>query len=355
MIWHVIEVWALLAVMFSIGCVAGAYAYGLVGRSPLAGAQAAVADAVGDALDSVKARLGMAPAWRPGRLRNLERPVPSRRVAAAASDAVAPELGADERIPAPQGVLAEVPPMSLPPVEPGESVLEESAPREVPGDARVASAMRVGEDGIVPKRPPGIAGPRGGAPDNLQRIKGIGRRNEALLNELGVFHFSQIAAWTPAEIRWVGQYLSFPERVERDDWPGQATLLAMGNETGFEKSADRRRRRRREQRQFAERMTTATQVSAPDAQATDPASAWQDEIASDPYATEVAFDPPSPEEPAVAVHGADELVLSEEFVESEDAFYREGEFAAPPDDDFAAEEEPVDPREWDDEDDAPRR
>jgi hypothetical protein len=65
------------------------------------------------------------------------------------------------------------------------------------------------------------------------------------LNELGIFHFSQIAAWTPAEIRWIGQQLAFPERIELDDWVGQAIVLASGGETGFTKSAERRRARRR--------------------------------------------------------------------------------------------------------------
>jgi hypothetical protein len=100
----------------------------------------------------------------------------------------------------------------------------------------------------VPKRPAGLAAPRAGVPDNLTRIMGVGRRNEQLLNSLGIYHFGQIAAWTPAEVRWIGQYLAFPERIERDDWVGQAVVLASGGETGFEKSAERRRRRRQARR-----------------------------------------------------------------------------------------------------------
>jgi predicted flap endonuclease-1-like 5' DNA nuclease len=110
----------------------------------------------------------------------------------------------------------------------------------------------------APKRPAGLSVPRGGVPDNLQRIKGIGRRNEELLNRLGIFHFGQIAAWTPSEVMWVGQHLVFPERISRDDWLGQATVLAMGAETGFQKSAERRRERRRSERAFEARMATAS-------------------------------------------------------------------------------------------------
>src|SRR5690606_18717680 len=43
-----------------------------------------------------------------------------------------------------------------------------------------------------------LAAPRGGAPDKLTRIKGIGPVNERKLHEHGIFHFEQIAAWTEA-------------------------------------------------------------------------------------------------------------------------------------------------------------
>ena len=87
----------------------------------------------------------------------------------------------------------------------------------------------------------GLATPRNGVPDDLQRIRGIGKKNEELLNSLGIFHFGQIAAWTPAEIRWVGLQIKFPERIERDDWIGQATILASGGRTGYIKAEDRSR------------------------------------------------------------------------------------------------------------------
>ncbi|TIP84028.1 MAG: NADH-ubiquinone dehydrogenase, partial [Mesorhizobium sp.] len=35
-----------------------------------------------------------------------------------------------------------------------------------------------------------------------------------------------IAAWTPEEIAWVDDYLSFKGRVGRDNWLGQAAVLA---------------------------------------------------------------------------------------------------------------------------------
>lgn len=48
------------------------------------------------------------------------------------------------------------------------------------------------------RRPLGLAEPQiGKEPDNLQLVNGIGPHNEERLHELGIWHFHQIAAWTP--------------------------------------------------------------------------------------------------------------------------------------------------------------
>jgi NADH-quinone oxidoreductase subunit E len=80
----------------------------------------------------------------------------------------------------------------------------------------------------VGDRPLALEAPREGGPDDLQRIKGVGPVNEKHLHELGVFHFEQIAAWVRSEIRWVGTYLSFPGRIDREQWVVQAAKLAAG-------------------------------------------------------------------------------------------------------------------------------
>ena len=70
--------------------------------------------------------------------------------------------------------------------------------------------------------------------DDLKKIKGIGPKLEETLNEMGVFHFHQIAAWTPAEAAWVDEHLEgFKGRVSRDDWVAQARVLAEGGQTEF--------------------------------------------------------------------------------------------------------------------------
>ncbi|MFI5011842.1 MAG: NADH-quinone oxidoreductase subunit NuoE [Hyphomicrobiales bacterium] len=91
----------------------------------------------------------------------------------------------------------------------------------------------------VGEKPKGLAAARDGAPDDLQRIKGIGRVNEGRLHALGMFHFDQIAHWTRAEIRWVGTYLAFPGRIDREDWTGQAKILAAGGDLGKKASEPR--------------------------------------------------------------------------------------------------------------------
>jgi NADH-quinone oxidoreductase subunit E len=77
-----------------------------------------------------------------------------------------------------------------------------------------------------------------GEEDDLKRIKGIGPVNERALNGLGIYKFAQIAAWTPANVDWVEGSMSFPGRVEREDWIAQAKQLAEGAETEFSKRVD---------------------------------------------------------------------------------------------------------------------
>ncbi|CCD99665.1 cell envelope integrity/translocation protein TolA [Bradyrhizobium sp. STM 3809] len=91
------------------------------------------------------------------------------------------------------------------------------------------------EDAHGGARPLGLAEPRGGQADDLKLIKGIGKQNEARLHGLGIWHFAQIAAWTPEHAKWVGSYLAFAGRIEREQWISQAKELASGGTTEFAK------------------------------------------------------------------------------------------------------------------------
>ena len=101
-----------------------------------------------------------------------------------------------------------------------------------------ASSTPTSEEGFEGAKPAVLAAPRGGMADDLKRIRGIGKQNEGRLHGLGVWHFDQIAAWTADEVKWVGGYLAFPGRIEREDWQAQAKVLAAGAETEFSKRAD---------------------------------------------------------------------------------------------------------------------
>ena len=56
---------------------------------------------------------------------------------------------------------------------------------------------------------------------------------EKTLNELGFYHFDQVAAWTKSDIEWVDSNLRFKGRIERDGWTDQAKILAEGGTTEF--------------------------------------------------------------------------------------------------------------------------
>ena len=94
------------------------------------------------------------------------------------------------------------------------------------------------EDKYAGARPLGLAAPRGDKADDLKLIKGIGKQNEARLHGLGIWHFRQIAAWTPENAKWVGSYLAFAGRIEREQWITQAKDLASGGTTEFSRRAE---------------------------------------------------------------------------------------------------------------------
>ena len=74
--------------------------------------------------------------------------------------------------------------------------------------------------------------------ENLKLIKGIGPKSESQLNRLGVNRFQHVAEWSAAEQAHYGKALAFPGRIEREDWVGQARILAKGGITEFAKRSD---------------------------------------------------------------------------------------------------------------------
>ncbi|MBU0583656.1 MAG: ATP-binding cassette domain-containing protein [Alphaproteobacteria bacterium] len=102
-----------------------------------------------------------------------------------------------------------------------------------PASAKAAAKPATAKAAAAPAKKPAAAkparklsGPRGGTADKLTLIKGIGPVNERKLNQHGIYHFDQIAAWTKADIAAVEAYLAFDGRIAREDWIGQAKKLA---------------------------------------------------------------------------------------------------------------------------------
>ena len=100
---------------------------------------------------------------------------------------------------------------------------------------RAASAPGA-KDGVKPDL---LSEARDGGPDDLKRIRGVGPKLEAMLHDMGVFHFDQVASWGPGEVAWVDENLEgFKGRVSRDEWVDQARHLASGGETDFSRRVD---------------------------------------------------------------------------------------------------------------------
>ena len=115
-----------------------------------------------------------------------------------------------------------------------EEAAAEARAAKKAADDKAASAESAGEG----TRPEGLDTPRDGGADDLKLIKGVGPKLEALLHELGYYHYDQIANWTKAEVAWVDKNLKgFKGRVSRDGWVDQAQALASGAGTEFSKRA----------------------------------------------------------------------------------------------------------------------
>ena len=120
-----------------------------------------------------------------------------------------------------------------------EKAAAEKAAAEKAAAEKAAAEADYDGDGVAEgtdegTRPEALTEARGGQPDDLKLIKGVGPKLEQLCNSLGFYHFDQIAAWTADEVAWVDANLEgFKGRVSRDDWVAQAKILAAGGETEF--------------------------------------------------------------------------------------------------------------------------
>jgi len=92
------------------------------------------------------------------------------------------------------------------------------------------------EEELESTEPVFFAEARDGKPDDLKEISGIGIKLEKVLNDLGIYHFDQIASWGEKELNWIDQHLvAFKGRARRENWVEQAKILAEGGATEFSK------------------------------------------------------------------------------------------------------------------------
>ncbi len=114
------------------------------------------------------------------------------------------------------------------PPEAATPLVAKSAARRLAGAVeREVSPPATSAGAAMPaqQRPPDLPAPRGGKADNLKQIKGIGAKTESALNDLGIYHLDQVAAWSSAHIDWLEGRIAVKGRIRREQWVEQAILL----------------------------------------------------------------------------------------------------------------------------------
>jgi predicted flap endonuclease-1-like 5' DNA nuclease len=83
-----------------------------------------------------------------------------------------------------------------------------------------------------------LKAPRKGGSDDLKEIEGIGPALEKLVNELGFYHFDQIASWSDADVALVdAEMKTFKGRITRDKWVAQARIIMTEGLAAFRERA----------------------------------------------------------------------------------------------------------------------
>ncbi len=69
--------------------------------------------------------------------------------------------------------------------------------------------------------------PRPSGKDDLKHIESITSELEEKLNNLGIYHFDQIAKWSTKNCRWVEEYLILEDNmINENDWIQKAKNLS---------------------------------------------------------------------------------------------------------------------------------
>lgn len=114
---------------------------------------------------------------------------------------------------------------------------QEAAEKKAKADAEAAKSPPPPAPASPPppaaSAPAVVAAPAPAAPiqgDDLTRIHSIDAAVKDRLYRLGVRTFAAIAAWTPDDLRTIGQSLGFQARILEENWIEQAKILAKGGD-----------------------------------------------------------------------------------------------------------------------------
>ena len=103
----------------------------------------------------------------------------------------------------------------------GDALAQDHRPDDPRDGQAVAAAIKIANEG--------------NAADDLAKIKGVGPKLIAMLGDMGISRFDQIAAWSDEDVQLIDERLGrFKGRITRDDWRGQASLLSEGDTDSYE-------------------------------------------------------------------------------------------------------------------------
>ncbi len=100
------------------------------------------------------------------------------------------------------------------------------APATATAPAPAAAAAKAAPTGGAPANLLDAA--RDGAADDLKKLTGVGPKMVEKLNDAGVFHFDQIAAWTADDVAYMEEQLGARGKVA--GWVAEAATLAADKE-----------------------------------------------------------------------------------------------------------------------------
>lgn len=73
--------------------------------------------------------------------------------------------------------------------------------------------------------PPPAQDAANGQADDLTRISGLSSSIELKLNEIGIWHYVQIARWSQGNLEWVDREFGLDGQAKREGWISQARQL----------------------------------------------------------------------------------------------------------------------------------